>query len=366
MAVHSFTHRTGLKRSRSHRPVARQAPARSLRDNRSVTVVSALESGGLIDPERRDEAVVVVDSALAGPGMETWGLRQRLAELGGYVGGAFVVAAAALFIFQQWEDMSIGQQVGLLAGIAVLLAGAAVVLGATGGGMAALRADVQPVRRRLASVLFTSASAAAAAAVIVWLIDVIQQRGTETTEGELIGLGGSLTFVVLAATGYRLAPSLLGQAAVAVGAAYAIPFTFEWLGVVDAPIPIGMAFLGLGLVWLVLAELGVWREPTPARMIGSVFVVVGAQIPMASDSPWVAYLVTALVAVAGFAMYVGRRAWPYLAVGVAGVTLAVPEALLDWTSGSLGTAGVLLVAGVTLLGASLVGLRLHREVEESG
>ncbi|HEX6485476.1 MAG TPA: hypothetical protein VF012_02095, partial [Nocardioidaceae bacterium] len=55
---------------------------------------------------------------------------------------------------------------------------------------------------------------------------------------------------------------------------------------------------------------------------------------------------------------------PYLAVGVVGVTLAVPEALLDWTEGSLGTAGVLLVAGVTLLGASLLGLRLRKEVEE--
>ena len=65
----------------------------------------------------------------------------------------------------------------------------------------------------------------------------------------------------------------------------------------------------------------------------------------------------------GFAVYVAKRAWPYLLAGVAGVTLAVPEALLDWTEGSLGTAGVLLVAGVTLLGASLLGLRLHGETE---
>ena len=93
-------------------------------------------------------------------------------------------------------------------------------------------------------------------------------------------------------------------------------------------------------------------------------MIVGGTRASTADYPWVGYLVTILVAVAGFALYVVRRAWPYLAVGVVGVTLAVPEALLDWTEGSLGTAGVLLVAGITLLGASLLGLRLRKEVGE--
>ena len=73
--------------------------------------------------------------------------------------------------------------------------------------------------------------------------------------------------------------------------------------------------------------------------------------------------IAAVVAAVGFAVYIVRRAWPYLLAGVAGLTLAVPEALLDWTEGSLGTAGVRLVAGVTLLGASWLGLRLHGETE---
>jgi hypothetical protein len=184
-------------------------------------------------------------------------------------------------------------------------------------------------------------------------------------QGSLIGMAGSLTLIVLAGVGYLLAPTLLGQLAVAVGAAYAIPFTLDSLTTGDVQqIPLGLAFLGLGLVWLVLAERGVWLELLAGRIIGSVFAVVGAQIPIGSDQAWLGYLVTLLVAVAGFVMYVRLRAWPYLAVGVVGVTLAVPEALLDWTEGSLGTAGVLLVAGVTLLGASLLGLRLRQEVTE--
>lgn len=336
---------------------------RRAHDKRVLPVVSALEGHGLVDPSRHDEAVAVVDQALGGQVIAATTLRRRLAELAGYVGGALVVAAGALFAADQWMNLSVVQQVGLLAGIAVLLFAAGVTVGVTGGGLATLRAGTQPVRQRLASVLFTAGAVAAAAAVVVWLIDVIEQRGTEMEEGTLIGMGGAFTLIVVAAVGYLLAPTLLGQAAVAVGAGYAIPFTLDTVGDLD-PLPLGMMFLAVGLVWLALAEKGLWQELLAGRIIGAVFVVVGAQIPVGSDQAWIGYLVTLLVAAAGFAMYVARHAWPYLAVGVVGVTLAVPEALLDWTEGSLGTAGVLLVAGVTLLGASLLGLRLRKEVEE--
>ena len=337
--------------------------ARAGRDSRSGRVADALVDRGLVSPEHHDEAVDVVEHALSVHVVEPTSLRRRLAELAGYVGGALVVAAGALFVADQWMDLSVGEQVGLLAGTALLLFGAGVAVGVTGGGFAALRTDTQPVRRRLASVLFTAGAVAGAATVITWLVDVIEQRGSEMQEGALIGVGGSLTLVVLALVGYLLAHSLLGQAAIAVGVAYAVPFTLDSFGELE-PIPLGLVFLGVGLVWIALTEKAVWHEVVPARIIGSVMVVVGAQIPVASEQAWVGYLLTLLVAVAGFGMYVARQAWPYLAVGVVGVTLAVPEALLDWTEGSLGTAGVLLVAGVTLLGASLLGLRLRQEVTE--
>ncbi len=336
---------------------------RKVHDRRVLPVIAALEEHGLVDAARHDEAVEVADRALGGQVVESATLRRRLAELAGYVGGALVVAAGALFVAGQWESLSVPVRVGLFAGGAVLLFVAGVTVGLTGGGLAVLRDGTQPVRQRLASVLFTAGAASAATAVIVWLVDVIESRGTEAEQGSLIGVGGSLTLIVLAAVGYRLAPTLVGQAAIAVGAAYAFPFTLDSIGDIEL-VPLGMLFLALGVVWLVLAERGIWRELVAGRVIGAVFALVGAQIPVGSDQAWVGYLVTLLVAVAGFTMYVRLRAWPYLAVGVVGVTLAVPEALLDWTEGTLGTAGVLLVAGVTLLGASLLGLRLRKEVTE--
>jgi hypothetical protein len=151
--------------------------------------------------------------------------------------------------------------------------------------------------------------------------------------------------------------------AIAGGVLYAVPSMLDAVGDVEA-IPAGLLVLAVGVVWLLLAERRVWQEVAPARLIGVVLAVVGAQIPLGSDSAWVAYLATALVAGAGFWVYVARRAWPYLAAGVAAVTLVVPEALLDWTEGSLGTAGVLLVAGATLLVASVLALRLRTELTE--
>lgn len=336
---------------------------RKLHDRRSGPVVTALEGRGLLDPTRHDEALDVVDGALTGPVFEPTTVRRRLAELAGYVGGALVVAAGVFFVADQWESLSVGQQVGLLAGIAVLLLTAAVTLGLVSGGLTSLRAETQPVRQRLASVLYTAGAAAATAAVVVGLADWVTRRGTELEQGPLVGLAASITFILVSLAGYALAPTLLGQIAVAIGAAYAIPFALDSVGDIE-PITVGMLFLAVGLVWLVLAETGVWREVAVGRLVGALFAVVGAQIPVGSDQAWVGYLLTFLVALGGFGIYVARHAWPYLGIGVVGVTLAIPEAVYDWTEGALGTAWVLLVAGVTLLGASLVGLRLRKEVTE--
>ena len=60
---------------------------------------------------------------------------------------------------------------------------------------------------------------------------------------------------------------------------------------------------------------------------------------------WLGYLLTLVVVVAGIALYLNLVAWPYLAVAVIGVTLVVPEVVADWTGGSLGAVGGVLVAG---------------------
>jgi len=81
-----------------------------------------------------------------------------------------------------------------------------------------------------------------------------------------------------------------------------------------------------------------------------------------SGSQGLAYALTAAVAAAGYAGFVLTRGWPVLVAGVIATTLVVPEALHDWTEGSVSVAGALLMAGLTLLAASAVGLRLSKSV----
>jgi hypothetical protein len=322
----------------------------------SDQVTFALEDRGLIDPSRHEEALAVIDGVEDGGARAEASRRHLVAEVVGYVGAAFMVAAVGVFLAPRWDDMPLGLRVGLLVGAAALLAAAGAVLIVTGGGLASLRTSAGLQRRRLASVLFTGCSVAAAAAVLVLVLDWVGEE--EATKGSYAGLAGSVTLLTLAAIGYLVAPSLLGQLAVLLGALFAISLAWETFDT-DTPVRMCLSYMALGLLWLICAELRGWRETLPAELIGSALLLAGAQALMPENAA-LSYTVTFVVGLAGFALYVSQRAWPYLALGVLAVTLAVPEALLDWTEGSLGTAVSLLGAGVALLLASLVGMRLHR------
>ncbi len=97
-----------------------------------------------------------------------------------------------------------------------------------------------------------------------------------------------------------------------------------------------------------------------ARSLGVILTLVGAQVPAIDGThAWLGYLLTLAVVVGGVALYLAKLAWPYLAGAVVAVTLVVPEAVSDWTDGSLGAVGGVLLAGVTLLVASFVGYRIR-------
>jgi hypothetical protein len=168
------------------------------------------------------------------------------------------------------------------------------------------------------------------------------------------------------AAGYLLARSALGQLGVA-AAAYAVLGTGLDLLDVIGPVQLGLTTVALGAGWAVLA----WRRLVPERRAGLAIAVAlglfGAQFPVMDGgdaAEYLGYLLTVVVAAACFTAYARVREWILVAGGVVGATVVVPEFLYDVTGGSLGAAGVLLVAGVTLLAGSLIGLRIRRPAGE--
>ena len=325
-------------------------------DSRTDEVVASLVRHGLVDPERVDEAHALVSSALSGPTAADTPLRRRLAEVAGYVGGALVVAAAVIFLTEEWATLSTTGRVSTLAVIGLVLFGSAVVVLRTGGG----DSGEGGVRRRLASAL-TAGSAVAVGFGAGVLVDAQTQDFSSVP-----WLVGSAVALAVAAVGYLLAHSALGQLALAVSAVSTVSAGIAVADLVSdqrSELAFAFAFAALGVVWLVLAERHVWWERYVGLATGCALVLLGAQYPVIdSTGPWVGYVMTAAAAVAGVWLYIRSRALPYLVAAVAAITLVVPEALLDWTDGSLGPVGALLATGLTLLVASLLGLRLRQEI----
>ena len=175
-----------------------------------------------------------------------------------------------------------------------------------------------------------------------------------------------MVVLVVGAVGYRLAPTALGLVGMLGGVLTVVMNVidrFDWVG--SEGDTAGLVLFRIGAAWLVLTELG--AVPGGHRRAGARcgHPLLGAQVPAIDGThAWLGYVLTLLVAVAGIAIYLRSVAWPYLAAALLAVTLLVPEAVVDWTAGSLGAVGGVLVAGITLLLASYAGYRIRAEATD--
>jgi hypothetical protein len=275
----------------------------------------------------------------------------RLAEIAGYLGAALLLGAVALFLTSGWEDLSEPARVVILAGLAaLLLAVGGLVARSSGLPIRELGRQEESARRRLVSVLWTFAAASSAGAA-----------GLGADGWEVVAAGA--TGLVVASLAYAVVPSAVGQLGMFVASIMLATGLVAEIG--DEPDAAGYAvvLVALGAAWSALAVTGVLRPRELALGTAAALALFGAQLPvMNGNHQWLAYVLTGAVAVAGFAGHLATRSWSVLGAGVLATTLVVPEALHDWTDGSVSAAGSLLVAGLTLLGASAVGLRLRHEV----
>jgi hypothetical protein len=346
----------------THDPAAQPEPQADGAERESVRLTAALDrlvDRGVLNRPQAD-AVVLEWRGVAGPPRPE-GLRRRLGEIAGYLGASFVIGATLMFLSDEWYTLGRAGRSGILAVMAVVL---------FGSGLAVRLRAAPPahrwwhpwtgdtVRRRLSSTLLTGAAVAAGFTAYAGL----DTSTTETAPPAHAALVGSIVGLAVMIVGYLLARGALGQLGIAVAAVSTYGDLLN-LADVTRTEAFGFGVLALGVIWVALVW---WRLVTERRFALAIAVtlgLIGAQLVVTGDTGnqnFLGYALTALVAGACFTAYARMRDWVVLAGGVAGATLVVPEFLYDVTDGSLGASGVMLVAGVTLLAGSLVGLRIRR------
>ncbi|QUQ67332.1 hypothetical protein [Kutzneria sp. CA-103260] len=252
-------------------------------------------------------------------------VRRRIAELVGYVGGALLLAGAALVVGTSWDAFSHAGRVWLLVGVTVVLIGAAVAL-----------------RNRVTGVLLALGALTGGLAGSVAL---------DTHPA----LAGGLAGLVLAVAGYAAWPAVFALPVAGLAGASAMVGLVDLAGL--SPSWTGGGLLLLAAAWAVLVGTEVVRHRATGAGVAAALALIGAQFP---EHAFIVYSTTFVVALVCFGCYLADRMPILLIGGVIGMTTAVPEAVWDWTRGAISEAILVLIAGAVLLGAGGLGLRVHR------
>lgn len=270
-----------------------------------------------------------------------------LGEVGGYVGAAFVLGGCLVLGGPGWDTLSRTDRVVLLAGpaLALLLASWLVAVTAPGGWTVRPRAGLS-ARRRLVATMVTSAAALSVAA------------GAQVTQGRNEPLILTAVGTAVCAIGYACCRITLLHLALGIATALMLTAaTNRYTGDGDRA-PWGLVLAGV--LWLGLGAAGVLAERTLGVVLAAAMAYVGGEALTLDGDRAVGYLIVGSVTVAGIAGYLWTRRIAVLVVGVVALATVVPQVVAHYSHGALRAGGALLVTGLSIVGASMIGLMLHR------
>lgn len=270
-----------------------------------------------------------------------------LGEVGGYLGAAFVLGGIVLLAGPSWETLTRTDRLLVLAGLAVALLLAALLLGATApGGWSVHPRPGGSGRRRLVSTLLVLAALLTAAAV------------DQLVLGRNTAPAASGTAALVCAVGYALCRGAALHLALGLSTAWTLGEALDRAGLqVMAP---AWGFVLAGALWVVLVMSRVLSEWTLGVVVGGALAFAGGEALALGENPPLGHLVVGALAVGGLAGYLWTRRVAVLVVGIVALATVVPEAATHYARGGLQAGGVLLVAGLSTVGASVLGLLLHR------
>ena len=268
-----------------------------------------------------------------------------LAEITGYLGGAFVLISLAVFVGERFDSLDKVLRSGLFA----LLSGALALLTLWLGTYSSLRA-------RLSSVLGLGSSISMTVALATYFeIDRAPLAafliGTALTAAfffknrtELLHLG---TAIYLFITSIMLAATIVNQDrdALTMPAAASI-------------------WLGLSAIWIYLA-FNRKIQVTLGYALASLLLFLAIQVFFIQDHHLISYLVAAVSVYALMRLYLIERIWPLLVAPLLIANFSIAELISATLGGSLGAVTGLFVAGVLLIVTSLYVTRSLNQPKRS-
>jgi len=264
-----------------------------------------------------------------------------LAEIAGYLGGAFVVIAVTIVTARQWVAFTELQRGILFGALAIALFALGTFVGTS-----------TAVKSRLSGVLFGLAAVSTTGTIAV----LSSQQDTPT----LAFLGGTAVALI----GFSRVQSVVGHAVLfgyifISGSLVISELSFDGT-YPEAQLFIGLFYLLLGGVW----NYFTYKEFLD-RVLGYVFggatLFIATQVLFFRTEHLLSYL--SMIAVAGTTawLYLRVHAWPLVLTAVLTTTVGVGEFVAETLGGSLGAALGLFAAGAALVTSSLLALRNKRE-----
>ena len=259
-----------------------------------------------------------------------------LAEVGGYIGGLFIVVSVLIILGQSWHNISRFTLFSLILLMAIVQLMAVFVIGKSSG-----------VRSRLGGLLgVTSAMCATLAIISLRLHD----HAIPTLE---ISLGWLLTLGF-----YIRNKTIIGEFGLA---GFSIAFGIAGIFFVT-PHTRNNSYLSalvlfiVGSLWLVLANKKFFN-----RMIGDLLAMamlfLSGQFMFTGNYRFITYLIYIALLVVALLLYSRSPEWPLLVGAIAAITVGTGEFVGETLGGSLGATLGLLTSGIFFVSGSVYSFK---------
>ena len=268
-----------------------------------------------------------------------------IAEITGYLGGAFVVISLAVFVSERFDDLDKVLRSGLFLALFMLLAALVFSLGTSTG-----------LRARLASVLALASSISLTVALATFF---------EINRAPLAAF--AVGSIATAAFFYRNRSELLhlGTAAFLFITSIMAAATIVRRDTDALTIPLAAAFwLALSAIWIYLA-FNRKIQHVLGYSLAVVLLFLAIQALFIQDHREISYFVAAATVFALMRLYLIERIWPLLIAPLVIASVSIAELVAATLSGSISAVSGLFIAGALLIATSLFVIRSMNQKKHS-